>query len=102
MDIKWLSLGLLTITEKRRRSACDEEDVGALSYLTSAEEYPDDEYLDMSKSSSLKQTNKKDKLFICVYSVYVARIFIHVYICCYLSVSRATKGFSSGLWSKEE
>lgn len=68
MDINGLSLGLLTIIEKGGRSEWDEEDVGSLSYLTSAEEYPDDEYLDMSKSSSLKQTNKKDKsaFYICL------------------------------------
>lgn len=71
----------------------------SLSDLTSAEEYPDDEYLDTSKSSSLgnKQTdkgltqtsrakpNKREERTVA-----------------YLSVSRATNGFSSGLWSKEE
>ncbi len=46
--------------EKRKGvSKRDEEaDVCFMDLLTSAEEYPDDEYLDMSKSSSLKQTNK--------------------------------------------
>ena len=33
-------------------------DTWSLRHLTSAEEYPDDEYLDMSKSSSLKRRNR--------------------------------------------
>lgn len=45
--------------EKKARGAsewAEEADAFSVAYLTSAEEYPDDEYLDMSKSSSLKQT----------------------------------------------
>lgn len=46
----------------------EEADVCSLDLLTSAEEYPDDEYLDMSKSSSLKQTNKTYVCsFVCVF-----------------------------------
>lgn len=80
----------------------DEADALSATYLTSAEEYPDDEYLDMSKSSSLKPTNKKkanvSSLFVCL----CGKKCVNVCVCVHLSVSRATKGFSSGLWSKEE
>lgn len=38
-----------------RGKEADGTDISA--QLTSAEEYPDDEYLDMSKSSSLKKKN---------------------------------------------
>lgn len=34
-------------------------DTWSLRHLTSAEEYPDEEYLDMSKSSSLKDTRHR-------------------------------------------
>lgn len=48
--------------------------VEAVTYLTSAEEYPDDEYLDMSKSSSLKETEAQVSfLFFCVLDVHVAQ-----------------------------
>lgn len=37
-------------------------DTWSLRHLTSAEEYPDEEYLDMSKSSSLKQETSAVRL----------------------------------------
>lgn len=37
-------------------------DTWSLRHLTSAEEYPDEEYLDMSKSSSLKDTRHQQQV----------------------------------------
>lgn len=68
--------------------------------LTSAEEYPDEEYLDMSKSSSLKQKNTG--YYINIINVCLCASQKERCLCVHLSVSRATKGFSSGLWSKDE
>lgn len=48
------------------------------TYLTSAEEYPDDEYLDMSKSSSLEQNRKTLLFVICFHKIYVTK---HWFIC---------------------
>lgn len=36
----------------------------SLRHLTSAEEYPDEEYLDMSKSSSLKYKYRHQQLWV--------------------------------------
>lgn len=50
----------------------EEADVCSVTHLTSAEEYPDDEYLDMSKSSSLKQNrNKAHVSFLFVFIVFM-------------------------------
>lgn len=53
----------------------------------------------------ITETNqkKKDKLafYLCLWCL-CGKNFSNVCVFCYLSVSRATKGFSSGLWSKEE
>ncbi len=85
MAYKDPTLGLLTIVEnggKKEREWVNETDICSIAYLTSAEEYPDDEYLDMSKSSSLKQTNKNtvSLLFVCLWCVWGKKC-INVCLC---------------------
>lgn len=56
-----------------RRGQSERVSTCSLRHLTSAEEYPDDEYLDMSKSSSLKENT-------------------HTHICTKLDTSKQIKG----------